>query len=71
MYHLFFQNVDDSMCGESHRKVAQNTPRRRAKVDEAGPKIAGCRHWLAQWAVNMYQGEMPIICSRKKCCLLV
>lgn len=58
MYDLFFQNVDDSMCGESHRKVVQNTPRRKAKVDEAGLKIAGCRHGLAQWAVNMYQGEI-------------
>ena len=46
------------MCGESHWKAAQNTPRRRAKVDETGLEIAGCRHGLAQWAVNMYQGEI-------------
>ena len=44
------------MCGESHWKAAQNTPRRRA--DETGLEIAGCRHGLAQWAVNMYQGEI-------------
>lgn len=58
MDHLFFQNVDDSMCGESHWKAAQNAPRRRAKVDETRLEIAGCHHGLAQWAVNMYQGEI-------------
>ena len=36
------------MCGESHWKAAQNTPRRRAKVDETGVEMAGCRHGLAQ-----------------------
>ncbi|KAJ7337885.1 hypothetical protein OS493_008043 [Desmophyllum pertusum] len=52
------KNVKDSMCGESHWKAAQNTARRRAKLDETGLEIAGCRHGLAQWAVNMYQGEI-------------
>ena len=46
------------MCGESHWKAVQNTPGRRSKVDETGLEIAGCRHGLAQWAVNMYQGEI-------------
>lgn len=52
------KNVDDRMCGESHWKAAKNAPRRRAKVDETRLEIAGCRHGLAQWAVNMYQGEI-------------
>ena len=46
------------MCGESHWKAAENSARRRAKLDETGLEIAGCRHGLAQWAVNMYQGEI-------------
>ena len=46
------------MCGESHWKAAQNAPRRRAKFDETGLEIAGSRHGLARWAVNMYQGEI-------------
>ena len=50
--------MKDSMCGESHWKAAHNTARRRRKLDETGLEIAGCRHGLAQWAVNMYQGEI-------------
>ena len=46
------------MCGDSHWKAAQNTARRKGKLDETGLEIAGCRHGLAQWAVNMYRGEM-------------
>lgn len=48
----------DSMCGESHWRAAQNTARKKAKLDETGLEIAGCRHGLSQWAVNMYQGEI-------------
>ena len=32
--------------------------RKTAKLDETGLEIAGCRHGLAQWAINMYQGEL-------------
>lgn len=46
------------MCGDSYWKAAQNTARKRGKLDETGLEIAGCRHGLAQWAVNMYQGEI-------------
>ena len=31
---------------------------KKAKQDETGLEIAGCRHGLAQWAVNMYYGEL-------------
>lgn len=46
------------MCGESHWRAASNKGRKTAKLDETGLEIAGCRHGLAQWAVNMYQGEL-------------
>lgn len=55
---LFYYNVDNSMCWESHWKAAQTTPRSRAKVDETRLEIAGCCHALVQWAVNMYQGDI-------------
>lgn len=48
----------DNMCGESHWRAASNKGRKTAKLDETGLEIAGCRHGLAQWAVNMYQGEL-------------
>lgn len=46
------------MCGESRWKAAQNTARQKKNLDETGLEIAGCRHGLAQWAVNMFQGEI-------------
>ena len=46
------------MCGESRWKAAQNTARHKKNLDETGLEIAGCRHGLAQWAVNMFQGEI-------------
>ena len=46
------------MCGESHWRAASNEGRKTAKLDETGLEIAGCRHGLAQWAVNMYQGDL-------------
>ena len=45
--------MEDRMCG-----AAKNTARKREKLNETGLEIAGCRHGLAQWAVNMYQGEI-------------
>lgn len=46
------------MCGESRWKAAQNTARQKKNLDETGLEIVGCRHGLAQWAVNMFQGEI-------------
>lgn len=46
------------MCGESHWRAASNKGRKTAKLDETDLEIAGCRHGLAQWAVNMYRGEL-------------
>lgn len=47
----------DNVCGSSEWRAANNQPLKRAKLDETGLEIAGCRHRLAQFAVNMYQGE--------------
>lgn len=41
------------MCRESHWRAASNKGRKTAKLDETGLEIAGYRHGLAQWAVNM------------------
>lgn len=48
----------DNVCGSSEWRAANNQPLKRAKLDETGLEIAGCRHGLAQCAVNMYQGEL-------------
>ena len=52
------QSQDNNSCGEIHWKAAGNKLKERANADETGLEIAGCRHGLAQWAVNMYQGEI-------------
>ncbi|XP_028415546.1 uncharacterized protein LOC114538616 isoform X3 [Dendronephthya gigantea] len=48
----------NSYCGSSHWKAARNTVNRQSKLDETGLVVAGCRHSLAQSAVNMHQGHM-------------
>ncbi|XP_028403461.1 uncharacterized protein LOC114526140 [Dendronephthya gigantea] len=48
----------NSYCGSSHWKAARNTVNRQSKLDETGLVVAGCRHSLAQSAVNMHQGEL-------------
>ena len=49
---------DDNRCGGSHWRAANNKVKKYARLDETGLEIAGCRHGLAQWAVNMYYGEL-------------
>jgi len=54
-----FQNDDeDDTCGETHWKAAANKMKKKRNLDETGLEIAGCRHGIAQWAVNMYRGEI-------------
>lgn len=55
------------MCVESHWRAASNKGRKTAKLDETGLEIAGCRHGLAQWAVNMYQGGTIWLCQLYPC----
>ena len=55
----YFQgHSNNSYCGSSHWKAARNTANRQTKLDETGLVVAGCRHSLAQSAVNMHQGEL-------------
>jgi hypothetical protein len=49
---------NNSYCGSSHWKAARNTINRQSKLDETGLVVAGCRHSLAESAVNMHQGEL-------------
>jgi len=46
------------MCGESHWRAAKNAARKRGRLDKTGLETVGCRHGPAQWAVNMYRGEI-------------
>ena len=46
------------LCGSSNWKAARNTVNRQSKLDETGLIVAGCRHSLAQAAVNMHQGKL-------------
>lgn len=48
----------DNRCGESHWRAANNSGKKGHRQDETGLEIAGCRHGLAMWAVNMFQGEL-------------
>lgn len=52
------QGVQENKCGETTWKAARNKNCKYAKLDETGLDIAGCRHSVAQYAVNMYQGEL-------------
>ncbi len=45
------------MCGNTHWKAARAHSSSMAKLDETGLSVAGCRHTLAQKAVNMFTGE--------------
>lgn len=55
------------MCGESHWKAAENTGKKRAKLDETGLEIAGCRHGLAQWAVDIVPRRNLWLCPFSSC----
>ncbi|XP_038071093.1 uncharacterized protein LOC119739989 [Patiria miniata] len=47
----------NSMCGKTTWKAARVESKSRSKLDEAGLDVAGCRHSIAQKAVNMFTGE--------------
>ncbi|CAB3983368.1 Hypothetical predicted protein [Paramuricea clavata] len=50
--------ADDGKCGETNWRAAGNKGKRKIHLDETGLEIAGCRHAVAQWAVNMFRGEI-------------
>ena len=49
---------DQNNCGETNWRAASNTLRKKKNLSETGLEIAGCRHSLAQKAVNMMYGEI-------------
>ena len=48
---------DSNTCGKTVWKAANVTSNSRRNQDETGLEVAGCRHALAQKAVNMFRGE--------------
>ncbi|CAB3998115.1 Hypothetical predicted protein [Paramuricea clavata] len=48
----------DIKCGDSTWRAAANSPKKKKNLDESGLEISGCRHGLAQHAVNMMRGEI-------------
>jgi len=51
---------NDNMCGSTRWKAAKSRSKTMANLDETGLSVAGCRHTIAQKAVNMFQGEMYV-----------
>ncbi|XP_072045397.1 uncharacterized protein [Amphiura filiformis] len=49
---------NDIYCGNSKWKAARETTSRHSKLDETGLVVVGCRHAIAQKAVNMHAGEL-------------
>ena len=48
------------MCGTSRWKAAKAASKTMQHLDETGVVVAGCRHIIAQKAVNMFRGEMCV-----------
>ena len=46
------------MCGTSRWKAAKAASKTMQHLDETGAVITGCRHVIAQKALNMFCGEM-------------
>lgn len=57
------KDVDGSKCGETNWRAAGNTLRKKKNLSETGLEIAGCRHAIAQKAVNMIYGEITVYLS--------
>ena len=64
---MLVQSDDSSMCGTTRWKAAKAASKSMPNLDETGIFIGGCRHVIAQKAVNMFRGEMYI----KICFVLV
>lgn len=47
-----------SMCGSSRWKAAKAASKTMKNLDETGLIVSGCRHSIAQKALNMFRGEM-------------
>lgn len=51
---------DDGMCGTTRWKAAKAASKTMPNLDETGIVTGGCRHVIAQKAVNMFRGEMYV-----------
>lgn len=49
---------NNSRCGDSNWRAAGNSVKKKRNLDETGLEILGCRHTIAQAAVNMFYGEV-------------
>lgn len=58
MWTSFQKSDEDGKCGESNWRAAGNTIKKRRNLSETGLEISGCRHGLAQHAINMMYGEV-------------
>ena len=57
IFHL--HRVLQTVCvGNLAGRLLKTLQEKKKNLDETGLEIAGCRHGLAQWAVNMFQGEI-------------
>lgn len=52
------KHLDQNMCGDTSWRAAGNTLRKKKNLCKTGLEIAGCRHSVAQKAVNMLYGEI-------------
>lgn len=58
MLYYFKKSDELGRCGDSTWRAAGNTLKKKSNLSETGLEIAGCRHTLAQNAVNMFFGEV-------------
>lgn len=55
---LQMNRTEQNKCGDSTWRAAGNSLRKKKNLCETGLEIAGCRHSMAQKAVNMMYGEI-------------
>lgn len=58
LFQILYQESSENMCGSTSWRAANSRSKGRRKLDECGLEVAGCRHAVAQKAVNMFTGEM-------------
>jgi hypothetical protein len=51
-------SLESGLCGTTKWKAAKSLSKTMANLDETGLEVAGCRHGIAQKAVNMFRGEI-------------
>ena len=59
MFHVK-QSDGSDMCDPTRWTVVKVASKTMPNLDETGMVIGGCRHVIAQKAVNMFRGEMYV-----------